>query len=178
MKKTVGLAITNEKMFEFEPFEDGGNPAAMLYVQAKAFYSVFRMSFGNGYITILGHDIPNTQYLGPCIVNYHFSVELMLKSLIALKGIKQIKTHCLIKLLEIAKQHYPQLDDIYNKIEIKLLLKEISAIGIRYAEGTLFLRHNICKTKKPLQELSEAMEYTFLTLIQLFEFESKKLYPS
>lgn len=169
LAKNVGLSKTDTKMLEFVSFPNGINHAGLLYNQAKGFYSIFRASFGYGYETILGHDIPKLSFLGPCIVNYHFSVELMIKSLISLKGLIPDKTHNLIELLKVAIPHYPQLVKIYDTLELKLLLQEISKIGIRYAEGTTCLRHNICETKKPPQELSEAMEYIFLTLKESFE---------
>ena len=168
MVQNVGLSKTDEKMLEFIAFTDGSN-SSLLYGQAKAFYSAFRMVFGNGYETVLAHNVPKLEVLGPSLVNYHFAVELMLKSLIALKGVTPDKTHKLIKLLTIAIPHYPQLSVIYENVELKLLLQEISKIGIRYAEGTTCLRHNICQEKKPLQELSEAMEYIFAMLKHSFE---------
>ncbi len=168
MIQSVGLSKTDEKMLEFIAFPDGSN-SALLYVQAKAFYSAFRMVFASGYETVLTYNIPKFDVLGPCLVNYHLAVELMLKSLIALKGVLPEKTHKLIKLLTIAIPFYPQLSVIYENVELKLLLQEISKTGIRYAEGTTCLRHNICQEKKPLQELSEAMEYVFATLKQAFE---------
>lgn len=159
-------------MLEFLPFTKDFNPAGLLYNQSKNFYLTFRTVFGNGYKTILGHDIPNFDLLGPCIVNYHFAIELMLKSLICLKSKTHPWTHDLIKLLESAISFYPQLTAIYNNSGNKLLLIEISNIGIRYAEGTISLRHNNkdnWQEKKPLQELSEVMENIFTILKNSFE---------
>jgi HEPN domain-containing protein len=168
MVQNVGLSKTDEKMLEFVAFPEG-NKSVSLYVQAKAFYLAFRMVFANGYEIILAYEIPKIDVLGPSLVNYHFAVELMLKGLIALKGVTPDKTHNLIKLLTKAISHYPRLSVIYENLELKLLLQEISNIGIRYAEGATCLRHNICLEKKPLQELSEAMDHIFTTLKISFE---------
>jgi len=177
MAKTVGLSQADKKMLEFLPFKKKINPAGLFYNQSKNFYSIFRISFGNGHKTILGHDLPNFDLLGPCIVNYHFAIELMLKGLIHLKvnplpKKRDLKTHALIKLLEIAMPFYPELSNIAKNSEYTLLLTEISHAGIRYAEGTICIRHNNkgnWQEKKPMQELSAAMENIFSILKNTFE---------
>ncbi len=177
MVKNIGLSQLDEKMLEFLPFPKNINPAGSLYNQSKGFYFTFRAAFGNGYKTILGHNIPNFNCLGPCIVNYHFAIELMVKSLIHLKvkplpKKKDLEIHTLIKLLKIALPFYPELNVIINNSEYNHLLTEITHMGIRYTEGTIALRHNNkgnWQDKKPLQELSEAMEDIFSILKNTFE---------
>ena len=95
-----------------------------------------------------------------CFTNFHFAIELLLKSLIYLKIDKQQKTHNLIDLLSTASQLYPNLLQIDQNLDYKLLLKELSDNfdKIRYCEGSICLSHNKkqgWKSKKPLEELSE-----------------------
>jgi len=178
MAKTIGLTQTNKKYIEIHKFPQNiRHSAVLLYGQGISFYRIFRKSFGNGYKTIFGHDIPNMENLNACFTNFHFAVELLLKSLIYLKIDEQQKTHNLIDLLSTASQHYPNLLQIDQNIDYKLLLKELSDNfdTIRYCEGTICLSPNkkqSWKSKKPLEELSEIMHNIFIILDSTFQKET------
>lgn len=183
MAKTVGLSRQNKKYLEVGKFPKDSLPnSALLYHQGKSFYQVFRMTFGMGYQTILGHDIPNMKNLGACLVNFHFSIEMLLKSLICLKEEnkpRMTQTHDLVHLIKIAHEIYPSLSKIFDNTDYTLLLKELSCSFdvIRYAEGSICLSHNKksgWKTKKPLEELSEKMHSIFTILESTFKEETKQ----
>ncbi len=183
MTKTVGLSRESTKYLEILKFPKDLTPnPGLLYQQGKSFYKVFRMAFGEGHRSILGHTIPNTENLGVCLVNYHFSIEMLLKSLIVLKNnhkTQKIKTHQLVNLINIAAESYPALSKITDNKDYILLLKELSNSFdlIRYAEGSILLSHNKrsgWKSKKPLEELSNIMHDIFMTLESTFKQEIKK----
>ncbi|NGX52261.1 MAG: hypothetical protein KR126chlam5_00557 [Candidatus Anoxychlamydiales bacterium] len=73
----IGLSQHHKKYLEIFPFSKKAIPCAvLLYTQAKSFYKVFRLSFGNGSKIILDIPIPKTDNLGVCLINYHFAIEL------------------------------------------------------------------------------------------------------
>lgn len=179
MPKTVGLSQTSLKMLEFLPFHEDLNRAGCLYHQAMGFFTVFKNIFGNGHQVVLEKHAVSIDNLSPCIVNYHFAVELMLKSLISRKNNKtdlQIKSfrHNLVTLVKKAANDYEKLLKITNNSEYMLLLETLSENfnKIRYLEGTICLRHNNkegWEQKKPLQEFSESLYDIFNTLIEVSE---------
>ncbi|NGX36402.1 MAG: hypothetical protein K1000chlam1_01248 [Candidatus Anoxychlamydiales bacterium] len=185
MPKTVGLSQQHKKYLQIFPFSKKNTLcSASFYNHAKSFYNIFRQAFGNGSKIILNTHIPNTQNLGVCLVNYHFAVELILKSLICLNNPsfdkEELKTHDLIELLKIALPHYSVLSKISDNGEYILLLEELSIYfsDIRYAQTTISLSHNKkrgWKDKTPLQELSEILHDIFLIPLNAFEKAAKYL---
>lgn len=103
----------------------------------------------------------------------------MLKGLIYLKDhnidlSKKPYRHNISTLLDKASNYYPHLKKIATNSEYALLLQKFSDNfdTIRYAEGTIFLRHNNkegWESKRPLQELSESLYDIFNSLIEAFE---------
>ena len=181
MPKSVGLSRNNRKYLEVQRFSSDTPYAALLYGQAISFYQVFKMGFKDGTKIIFGDMFPNTENLGAYLVNYHFAIELLLKSLICLKDNNMhFKTHDLIKLLHQAQVYHPDLSNIENNPDHILLLRELSASfkAIRYAEGTICLSHNKksgWETKAPNQEFSEMLDEIFKILNHSFKEETKQL---
>lgn len=178
MPKLVGLSQQNMKYLEVCPFPKEEMPCAvLLFGQAKSFYRIFKKNFGDGFRAVADRRIPNTEDLGACLVNYHLSIELMLKGLICLKHgsfDKNLETHDLIILLEKARALYPALSKIENNTDCVLLLRELSNSfnTLRYAEGSICLSHNKKQgwnAKAPLNELSELLDKIFSTLLRSFE---------
>lgn len=142
MSKSAGLSQRHKKMLEYFPFKKDSNPAALLYDRARSFYCVFKQSFGQGYETILGHDIPKTTNIGPCLTNYHFAVECMLKALLCLRLghlRDEHESHHIGDLIEEVEMLYPELSKIVDCKEHMLLLNELGSnfSGIRYGEYPL-----------------------------------------
>ncbi len=192
MPKTVGLTQQHKKYLEILKFPNDSMPcAALLYHQAISFFRVFKLAFGNGSKTVKAYNnenktfseytIGNIENLSVCLVNYHLSVELMLKALICLKEgslEKDLETHNLIVLLEKARPLYSALAKIDDNTDYKLILQELSNAfnQIRYAEATIALSHNKrsgWKMKMPLQELSDLLVHIFVILSEIFE-EARK----
>lgn len=178
MAKTAGLSQASPKMLEFSPFPKEFPQAALLYRQAMGFYRVFKNTFGHGYQIVLEkYHIPIDD-ISPCIVNFHFAVELILKSLIALRG-KYDYDHKIAAHLKKATEYHPKLFKILNNSEYMLLLEELGENfhKIRYSEGTLCLRHNNkegWEHKKPLEELSESFHDILNILFRAFEEATKQ----
>lgn len=178
MPKTVGLPRASLKMLEFLPFpKDVPNPT-FLYRQAIGFFDVFEAVFGDGHQLVLDKFYVPIMNLSPCLVIYHFAVELMLKALISLVDNevdlrKKPYSHNLAELLKKAANHHKNLVKITENESYNFLIQELSDnfAKMRYSEGTLFLRHNKEEGayKKPLQELSEALYDIFNILIVTFE---------
>jgi hypothetical protein len=188
MVKGVGLSRDNKKMIKFEKFSNNLSPSALFYVQSKSFFRVFQKSFRNGFESVPTHadgqvfDVPNLDISANLVV-FHFAIELLLKALLSLKTGKldgDYETHEIHKLLLKVAAEYPKAKEIQENLEYQLILEELGNYfnGIRYAEGTLCLRHNNKKgwsNKKPLQELSEALYSIYSKLLAIFDEENKPL---
>jgi len=184
ISKKVGLSQTNKKMLEFHLSPKEINPSVFLYHNALDFYRAFKKTFGQGYETVLGYDIPITECLSSSLVLFHFSVELLLKAIISLKienKIYETKTHEINVLLRKLNKYFPgnpHLLKILNNNEYILLLSEFSKynIELRYGEVSISLRpcnKKGWKNKKPLQELSEALYDILDTLVKMWKEEIK-----
>ncbi len=184
MVKKLGLSRDHKKLVKFAKFSESLPKAAMFYNQAKSFFRVFKKSFGMGYESVKTN--PNgkkfyvaNQDITANLMVFHFAIELLLKALLSLKSGKlhEKDEHHKIKdlLVKVAKE-YEVAQEILENHEYILLLEELgnNYNGIRYAEGSVCLRHNNkkgWKDKKPLQELSEAIDFIYKKLCTIFEEE-------
>lgn len=188
MSKLAGLSQQQKKYLEIVRFPKNIRPcSALLFRQAISFFHVFKLIFGHGSKTIKAfnnesktfseHNLENTEDLSVALVNYHFSIEMMLKGFICLKiGSlkKELQTHDLMKLLKEALPHYSVLSKIDKNLSYKLTIQELSGSFdiIRYGEGTISLSNNKRTgwiSKMPLQELSEIFDGIFIILFELYE---------
>src|SRR5580704_6893018 len=86
VKIASGMPVSSKKNIECIKLPKGINPAALLFNQALEFYHVFCVSIGRGvHAAKLGDDPFYLPSVGVCLTILHFSIELMLKSLISLK---------------------------------------------------------------------------------------------
>lgn len=193
-KKTVGLTKASKKMLQFDKRVKVDNSskdpsrAAFFYVQSKSFFRIFKKNFKNGCDVVITKpndqllEVPN-QDITANLVIYHFAVELILKALLTLKTGRldeDDKNHEIHKLLVKIVKKYPKAKEIQDNAEYRLLFEELgnNFKEIRYAEGVLLLRGNNKRgwqNKKPLQELSEALDSIYLNLLSIFDEERKLL---
>ncbi len=174
LAKSIGLGRGRKKMLEFKPFQKGINPAALLYRGSLGFYKSFCATFGDGCIVVSGLEVPSLENLNASLVLFHLAVELMLKSLLALRDgeLKDShRNHNIDDLLNDLLSAYPKLVEISTSKQYMLVLVELSNFynAIRYCEGTICLRHNEKKSSvKPLQEFSAALHHIYQLLCECF----------
>ena len=183
MVKNIGLTRASKKMIKFEKFSEDYPRHVFYAMQSLAFFKLFQNNFGDGCQTIIvksdgqTFDVPNLENLSVNLVMFHFAIELLLKALLSLKIGKlteEDEHHEIHKLLEKVAKQYEEAREIKENQEYFLILEElgINFDGIRYAEGSLFLRHNNKKgwpKKKPLQELAEALYVIYAKLFSIYE---------
>ena len=185
-QKSVGLSKSDKKYLEFAPFPKSKKEelsCGLNYGMAQEFYRSFKHIFGNGYKTVnfpspTGSqtvDIPISG-ITPCLVMYHFSVELMLKALIHLyfPGTNVPDSHKLTKLLNILKTNHPQYFSTLLTENQELIVDELgeACIALRYGEGTICLspnKYDDVGDKKPLEEFSELLDQIFHALDTAFK---------
>lgn len=171
MNKSIEKLKNDKEMVKFIPFSENDDNEVLLHLQAINFYKIFKTIFGSGYEIILGHEKPNTELIHVLIVNYSYAIELMLKSIICLCGIKFKRTHDLISLLKQAIDLHKNINYLYNNQEYIILLEQIKSTRIRYGNGTIVLRNDKEESlnNKPLQVFSEATEEIFYKLKKAYD---------
>jgi hypothetical protein len=170
----IGLSRESKKYLDVVLYPKDIGMAAMLYVQGKEFYRAFKILFGNGYYEVLdGIKIPNTN--STFLVNYHLSIECLLKSIICLKTKvidKKHENHDLNFLLKEACLLFPDLHKTM-KCEYILLLETLgnNFSIIRYQQGMICWSGNKRKgwqTKDPQEEISKIFDDIFNILENFF----------
>jgi len=186
-QKSVGLSKSDKKYLKFIPFPESKKKEFVCgsnYFMAQEFYRSFKHIFGNGYRTVnltspTGSqtvDIPNLSGITPCLVMYHFSVELMLKALIHLycPETNVPRHHNLTKLLNILKTNHPERFSKFLTKDQELIVDELgeACIQMRYGEGTICLspnKYDDVGDKKPQEEFSKLLNQIFHTLDKTFK---------
>ena len=174
INKKIGIGQDENELLNIISLSEVLIHQDVLFVErAKSFFRAYKLLFGNYKEVVINNSLskpPSKRIMQDldnkdvAFVNYHFSIELLLKGLIFSKENplqKKHKTHNLVRLWKDAEKYYPDLNKIENKIKCEHILQVLStAIDIRYFKANIVLRagkSGVCQYNRGLIEILDGM---------------------